>query len=66
MRHQGILPRIHTEQRQDMISEKPYLWNFSEDVDFERLAGTGFTDRFRYVPDPLAVHAGQMIISRLA
>ena len=66
MRHQGILPRIHTEQRQDMISEKPYLWNFSEDVDFERLAGTGFTDPFRYVPDPLAVHAGQMIISRLA
>ena len=49
-----------------MISEKPYLWNFSEDVDFERLAGTGFTDPFRYVPDPLAVHAGQMIISRLA
>ena len=66
MRHQGILPRIHTEQRQDMISEKPYLWNFSEDVDFERLAGTGFTDPFRYVPDPLVVHAGQMIISRLA
>ena len=66
MRHQGILPRIHIEQRQDMISEKPYLWNFSEDVDFERLAGTGFTDPFRYVPDPLAVHAGQMIISRLA
>ena len=49
-----------------MISEKPYLWNFSEDVDFERLAGTGFTDPFRYVPDPLVVHAGQMIISRLA
>ena len=49
-----------------MISEKPYLWNFSEDVDFERLAGTGFTDPFRYVPDPLAVHAGQMIIRRLA
>ena len=66
MRHQGILPRIHTEQRQDMISEKPYLWNFSEDVDFERLAGTGFTDPFRYVPDPLTLHAGQMIISRLA
>ena len=49
-----------------MISEKPYLWNFSEDVDFERLAGTGFTDPFRYVPDPLTLHAGQMIISRLA
>lgn len=49
-----------------MISEKPYLWKFSEDVDFERLDGTGFTDPFRYVPDPLAVHAGQMIISRLA
>lgn len=49
-----------------MISEKPYLWKFSEDVDFERLAGTGFTDPFRYVPDPLTLHAGQMIISRLA
>ena len=49
-----------------MIPEKPYLWNFSEDVDFERLAGTGFTDPFRYVPDPLTQHAGQMIISRLA
>ena len=49
-----------------MISEKPYLWTFSEDVDFERLAGTGFTDPFRYVPDPLTLHAGQMIISRLA
>lgn len=49
-----------------MISEKPYLWNFSEDVDFERLAGAGFTDPFRYVPDPLTLHAGQMIISRLA
>ena len=49
-----------------MISEKPYLWNFSEDVDFERLAGTGFTDPFRYVPDSLTLHAGQMIISRLA
>lgn len=49
-----------------MISEKPYLWNFSEDVDIERLAGTGFTDPFRYVPDPLTLHAGQIIISRLA
>ena len=49
-----------------MISEKPYLWKFSEDVDFERLAGAGFTDPFRYVPDPLTLHAGQMIISRLA
>lgn len=49
-----------------MIPEKAYLWRFPEEAACAGPADTGFTDPFRYIPDPLVKHAGHLVISRLA
>ena len=49
-----------------MIPEESYLWKFPKEIDCDGLTGTEFTDPFRYVPDPRVLHAGRIVISRLA
>ncbi len=49
-----------------MIPEESYLWKFPEEMEDSGLEDNGFTDPFRYVPDPRVLHAGRIVISRLA
>ena len=49
-----------------MIPEESYLWKFPKEMEDEGLEDNGFTDPFRYVPDPRVLHAGRIVISRLA
>ena len=49
-----------------MIPEESYLWKFPKEMEDAGLEDNGFTDPFRYVPDPRVVHAGRIVISRLA
>ena len=49
-----------------MIPEESYLWKFPKEMEDAGLEDNGFTDPFRYVPDPRVLHAGRIVISRLA
>ena len=49
-----------------MIPEESYLWKFPKEMEDAGLEDNGFTDQFRYVPDPRVLHAGRIVISRLA
>ena len=49
-----------------MIPEESYLWKFPKEMEYAGLEDNGFTDPFRYVPDPRVLHAGRIVISRLA
>ena len=49
-----------------MIPEESYLWKFPKEMEDAGLEYNGFTDPFRYVPDPRVLHAGRIVISRLA
>ena len=49
-----------------MIPEESYLWKFPKEMEDAGLEDNGFTDTFRYVPDPRVLHAGRIVISRLA
>ena len=49
-----------------MIPEESYLWKFPEEMEDAGLEDNGFTDPFRYVPDLRVLHAGRIVISRLA
>ena len=48
-----------------MIPEESYLWKFPKEMEDAGLEDNGFTDPFRYVPDPRVLHAGRIVISRL-
>ena len=49
-----------------MIPEESYLWKFPKEMEDAGLEDNDFTDPFRYVPDPRVLHAGRIVISRLA
>ena len=49
-----------------MIPEESYLWKFPKEMEDAGLEDNGFTDPFRYVPDPRVLQAGRIVISRLA
>lgn len=49
-----------------MIPEESYLRKFPKEMEDAGLEDNGFTDPFRYVPDPRVLHAGRIVISRLA
>ena len=49
-----------------MIPEESYLWKFPKEMEDAGLEDNGFTDPFRYIPDPRVLHAGRIVISRLA
>ena len=49
-----------------MIPEESYLWKFPKEMEDAGLEDNGFTDPFRYIPDPRVLQAGRIVISRLA